>query len=397
MVKKEEGKGKKSVNEDTQPTYPLMRLSQEMHRAVITNDAALIAQIFEEITVELENPFLYSYFRQLIDPTLVGDIPAAKATAADLQRLEEKNQAHVKELEAAVEVAKESAGDTEVMEAYIAIAQFKTKSCSKPDAIAAYEAVLALPKLSSGKQIDIYMCLARIASFYSDPVDVFVQPAHTKAEQGGGADWDRRNRLKIYRALSALVRRDCADAAALLRDCLATFNATEYCTYTEFMVYTLLTNVLFLSRPELKQKMIDGPEVITIQGEIPQIVRVFCVVVVVVALCCCSTIRSISFRLTDSPSIPGPDEIGALPVRLRLPDLFARHVGSGVGVAERSLLASPHELLDAGIAHSGLQAVLGQLPVRHLGGHGAGLWRDGRLYRPPCQSVHCRESSVGQD
>lgn len=268
-MKKEENK---KSNEDTQPKYPVMRLSQDMHRAVRTKDAALIQQILDEIVTQLENPSLYSHFRHLLEASMEGgsgNLPVA----LDLSELEHKNEARLQELNEAVQAAKDTAGDTEVMDAYIAIAQFQTKSGSQSDAIAAYETVLALPKLSSGKQIDMYMCLVRIASFYSDSVDRFIQPAHQKAEQGGGADWDRRNRLHIYRALPALLRRDGKEAAGLLRDCLATFNATEFCSYNEFMVYTLLTNVLYLSRLELKKKIIDGPEVITVQAEIPQMVR----------------------------------------------------------------------------------------------------------------------------
>ncbi len=38
-----------------------------------------------------------------------------------------------------------------------------------------------------------------------------------------GGDWDRRNRLKLYRALHCMFVRDFKTAAALLLDCVATF------------------------------------------------------------------------------------------------------------------------------------------------------------------------------
>ena len=40
-----------------------------------------------------------------------------------------------------------------------------------------------------------------------------------------GADWERKNRLKVYEALFALATRDFATAARLFLDSIATFTA----------------------------------------------------------------------------------------------------------------------------------------------------------------------------
>jgi 26S proteasome regulatory subunit N7 len=169
----------------------------------------------------------------------------------------------------------ESAGDMEVMDARSEYARFAARSLSQPEAVAAYEQLVATPKVSSGKKIDAWMACARIASFYGDTVavDEAIQKAHELAEAGGGADWDRRNRLKVYRALQKLLHRDIEGAAALLLDGIATFSCTEICTYTEFIVYAILTNLLYLPRPQLKKKIIDGPEILSVAAEIPVVVR----------------------------------------------------------------------------------------------------------------------------
>merc|ERR1712151_872043 len=115
-----------------------------------------------------------------------------------LQELEEKNKLKLQELEKAVEDAKENAGDMEVLDARFEVARFAAKSLSKDDALDAYNAILKLPKLSSGKIIAAYMEAARVASFYNDTntcVD-FTNKAMKKA-----GDWDRRNRLRVYNAL----------------------------------------------------------------------------------------------------------------------------------------------------------------------------------------------------
>lgn len=84
--------------------------------------------------------------------------------------MEDKNKETVKSLEDKVEDAKENAGDMEVLDARVEIARFAAKSMSKDEALAAYQKVLDLPKLSSGKQMDALMEQSRISSFYGDVV-----------------------------------------------------------------------------------------------------------------------------------------------------------------------------------------------------------------------------------
>ena len=288
--------------------YPMMRLAQDMHRSMIckrNDDIELEMKVFEEISIALENPFLYMYFRSCLYPhhnfpPLTGDstdiegttpVPstlttdaiiksdttlsiAANATMTDLQQMKLRNDTILQNLEEAIQVATESAGDMEVLDAHIALAQYKAKAYGKEDTIAAYETILALPKVSSGKKIDLFMSVARITSFYNDTkkTDEYLHRAMTLAEVGGGSDWDRRNRLKIYNAIQYLLHRDIHKASKLLLDCISTFNAVEYCTYKEFIVYTILSNLLHLTRPELKRVILNGSEIITISSEIPEIV-----------------------------------------------------------------------------------------------------------------------------
>mmetsp|Transcript_24251 Transcript_24251/g.36185 ORF Transcript_24251/g.36185 Transcript_24251/m.36185 type:complete len:113 (+) Transcript_24251:965-1303(+) len=90
-----------------------------------------------------------------------------------------------------------------------------------------------------------------------------------------GGDWDRRNRLKVYSALSKLLARDVKEASTLLVDCIATFSCTELCSYTDFIVYTMISGVLYLPRTELKKMIIDGPEILSVAKDIPAVVSFF--------------------------------------------------------------------------------------------------------------------------
>jgi len=86
------------------------------------------------------------------------------------------------------------------------------------------------------------------------------------AEESG--DWDRRNRLKVYNALHKLSTRGIKGAASLLIDCIATFSCAELCSYTDFIIYAMISNVLHLPRMEIKKTIIDGPEIMSVREEV---------------------------------------------------------------------------------------------------------------------------------
>ena len=67
-----------------------------------------------------------------------------------------------------------------------------------------------------------------------------------------------------------MIERDFKSAAELLLDGVATFTCTELCSYESFIFYAVLTNILYLKRPELKKKIVDGPEVLGVI-QLPQL------------------------------------------------------------------------------------------------------------------------------
>lgn len=70
-----------------------------------------------------------------------------------------------------------------------------------------------------------------------------------------GGDWDRRNRLKVYRALRHLTIREFKEAAELLIDSLSTFTATELMEYDEFVALTILAAGVGCDRKGIKDKV----------------------------------------------------------------------------------------------------------------------------------------------
>jgi len=275
-----------SASEETASKYPDMSLAQSIHKLTMISgseprldvDEAKAAGIPDDLTEmvmkavggdEVENPSLYRHLKS----TLGWETQPSVLSDEDLAVMDSKHEEKVKELEKKVEDAKENAGDMEVLDARFEVARFAAKSLSKDEALEAYGKVLALPKLSSGKTIDATMESARVTLFYGDMKKSaeLIAKASKIAQDGG--DWDRRNRLKVYTALSKVLARDIKTAASLLVDCIATFSCNELSSYTDFIVYTIVTNILHLPRTELKEKIIDGPEILSVSNEIPVVCR----------------------------------------------------------------------------------------------------------------------------
>ena len=276
-AEKPKKKGVPSASEETASPYPKMDLCQKIHILSTCKEppTELQAQVFEQIAVELENPALYRKLQETFFEGRTATIAACKLTPQELDTMQKTLDDKLKELEQKVVDAQESAGDMEVMDARVEIARFSAKSLSEEQALEAYQKVLDLPKISSGKKIDALMESARVASFYGNTAktDEFIEKADKLANEGGGGDWDRRNRLKVYKALQRMLHRDMEQASTLLLDCIATFSCNEICTYTEFIVYAILSNLLHLPRPEMKKSIIDGPEILSVSKEIPAVVR----------------------------------------------------------------------------------------------------------------------------
>jgi hypothetical protein len=68
------------------------------------------------------------------------------------------------------------------------------------------------------------------------------------------------------------LERDIKGAAALLIDCIATFSCNEICSYPSFITYATLSNLLNLPRPQIKEKILDGPEILSVANDIPEVV-----------------------------------------------------------------------------------------------------------------------------
>jgi len=223
------------------------------------------ANLLKAIEADEMAPYLkllLSQSQSVIPQTLVSGAEAL------VKRLEDKNKAELEVLEQKLKEAEETEGETEISEALRAKASYLTKIGEKDAAVAAQN--LASSKTPGvGARIDISITLVRIGFFFNDYklIESNITAAEKLIEEGG--DWDRLNRLKVYRALNFISLRDFKKAGELLVDSLSTFTATELIDYNDFVGLAIIINTLVQKRVDLKKKIISSPEVSQLILDIP--------------------------------------------------------------------------------------------------------------------------------
>lgn len=101
--------------------------------------------------------------------------------------------------------------------------------------------------------------------FYYEPAALLVDPIDK------ATDWDTKNRLKVFRALYHLSRRQFAPAAPLLIDTLTTFGETAFIPFRDCVKYAAIAGMLVLDRPSVSQNLIRSPELLEVSSELPHI------------------------------------------------------------------------------------------------------------------------------
>lgn len=174
--------------------------------------------------------------------------------------MKDKNAAEISRLDAVKKDAVENLGETEVREALLAKAEYYSKIGAKAEAETAFRETYE--KTSSlGQRMDILFNLVRIGFFFFDKdlISRNLDKADTLLAEGG--DWDRRNRLKVYRGFFSMCMRDFSKASSLFLETVSTFTSGELMEYRDFVVLAVLVSLPSLSRPDLFKKVVKGPEI----------------------------------------------------------------------------------------------------------------------------------------
>lgn len=226
----------------------------------------------QKAKAKLQSELLEACFEQDLAP-LYQQLCAEFGWSEDAERLQamqSKNEAQLKELEDKITDADENLGDVEVRDAFLARADHLCRLGDREKALTAYEATLQ-KTAGVGLKLDILFSMLRLDIAAGEWTIFKDRLKQAKELCGKGGDWERKNRLKVYEALFLLATRDFKHAASLFLDSIATFTATELFPYETCIFYTVVTTLITLERPELKAKVIDAPEILTVIDSIPNL------------------------------------------------------------------------------------------------------------------------------
>ncbi|TRM63699.1 26S proteasome subunit RPN7-domain-containing protein [Schizophyllum amplum] len=251
--------------EDTPLPIPNLKVPQYIY---ILNQPALASrhkETLESLLAAIQEDEMGPFYAMLttLHPTI---IPQDKSV---LSALQEKNTARLAELDKKLEEAQKTEGETEVSDTIKEKANYLVRIGEEKDKVVkALEE--ALEKTSgAGSKIDLVLTLLRIAFFWGDfaMIDKELKRSDELIQKGG--DWDRLNRLKVYRALHLISVRQFGKSAELFIDALSTFTATELMDYKQFVEFTIISGAVSLSRVDLKKKILAAPEVLQLLSELP--------------------------------------------------------------------------------------------------------------------------------
>ncbi|ORY75465.1 26S proteasome subunit RPN7-domain-containing protein [Protomyces lactucae-debilis] len=259
-----------AVDENSLPAIPDLRLATCIHHLSTEHLAPLHEaankQLQDAIAAEDAAPLYKHVYQELSLPGLGG-----KFDQSTYDAMAEKNKAKLAEFDEAYQKCKEEEGDMEMLAVLRNKAEYLAKICDHTAAKEAYKEVYA-QTATAGSKIDLCFARLRLSLFFNDVQTTTSVLAETATLIEKGGDWDRRNRLKAYRGVFELSRRQFSEAAGVLLDTLSTFTSTELCSYADVVRYALTAGLIALPRTEIKSKIMDAPEVLALQADMPDLV-----------------------------------------------------------------------------------------------------------------------------
>ena len=120
------------------------------------------------------------------------------STSSAISSMTKSNELALESLTSKQAAASSSQGEMEIIDSAFAFAAYYAKIGDKEQALTAYDKILKIPKLSTGKKIDALMGKSRVANFHNeDSVNYdIVDEACKKTEDGG--DWDKVSFLLFH-------------------------------------------------------------------------------------------------------------------------------------------------------------------------------------------------------
>jgi 26S proteasome regulatory subunit N7 len=182
---------------------------------------------------------------------------------------EREIEEELKKFDQKIEEAKEQAGDVEVRDAILDKALFlKDEARDYPEAERVFRDAYAKSGGASKKmEILFEIMLMNIEKFDIDALKKDVNTCKSLVEEG--ADWDKKNKLKIFEGVYCMLIRDLNRAAELFLSSIATFTCVELMSYRDFVFYTVVTAMVTQDRKTIRKEVVHSPDILAVIRDIP--------------------------------------------------------------------------------------------------------------------------------
>ena len=178
---------------------------------------------------------------------------SAKKKGPTKQWTEKEIEEELKKFDSKIQEQKDQAGDVEVRDAILDKAVFlKEEARDYPEAEKIFREAYAKSGGASKKmEILFEILLMNIEKFDMDALKKDVNQCKILVEEG--ADWDKKNKLKIFEGVYCMLIQDFKKAADLFVSSIATFTCTELLDYKQFIFYTVVMALVTQDRKILKK------------------------------------------------------------------------------------------------------------------------------------------------
>lgn len=245
---------------------------QLAEKVFLASSGELNETLTNEIVGEVVKNEMGPYFHYLYYDLHLQGLEWDQSVYDGLLEVNEKKATALKE-----EIAKldeEDESEMEILKKWIELSEYYANIGDRENAVTNLLKTIELAP-STGSKIDLYLTISRIGYFFNDKVFIkkYLDDANDLIEKGG--DWERRNRYKTYLGIYYMSTRNFLEASNLLTESLSTFTSTELTTYENVAQYALLSGALVLTRPELKKKLLESPEILSINSQSSELLPIF--------------------------------------------------------------------------------------------------------------------------
>lgn len=194
-----------------------------------------------------------------------------RKTAPSKKWTQREIDAKIKEFDQKIEEAKEREGDIEVRDAILDKAEFiKDEARDFPLAEKFFREAYELSGGASRKMEILFdILLMNLEKYDMDALKKDITTCKALVEEG--ADWDKKNKLKIFEGVYCMLIRDFAKASQLFLSSIQTFTAVELLDYNDFIFYAVIMGLLTQDRKTIKKDLIHSPDVLSVIRDIPHL------------------------------------------------------------------------------------------------------------------------------